>query len=465
MADQAFDLVIRGGTVVTAEREVLADIGMRDGRIAAVGDALRGRNEIDARGLYILPGGVDPHVHLSAAEPPGGATWVDDFWSGTRAAAAGGITTIGNMTFPWPGQTLLQAVERDSAAAKRDAIIDVALHPVLTDPRTQPLTDIPALADRGHTSLKFFMSFGGFAAAPERYLEAMRIARAEGVVTLVHCEDAALLADALENLVAGGATTLDFYPASRPEIAEIAATARAAAFAEQTGAPTYVVHLSCAGALDEIRRGRERGAPLMVETRPLYLFLTAERYAELDGGKYVGQPPLRSASDRDALWQALASGEIDTIATDHAPWRYLDKTGPGLDIVTTPPGVADLDVMLPLIWSEGVQTGRISRQRFAALTSTNAARMLGLYPRKGAIAPGSDADLALWNPNMTRPVEAARFASNGDFSPYEGRSVTGWPVMTISRGEVVMRDGAVSGERGRGQAPKRERVFSLENAK
>jgi dihydropyrimidinase len=292
----------------------------------------------------------------------------------------------------------------------------------------------------------------------------MRIARAEGVVTLVHCEDAALLDDALSSLVAAGTTTLDYYPASRPVAAEVAATARAAAFALQTGAPTYVVHLSCADALAEVRRGRERGAPLMVETRPLYLFLTADRFAEPDGGKYVGQPPLRTEDDREALWQALADGGIDSVATDHAPWRYIDKVAPGLDIVSTPPGVADLDVMLPLLWSEGVRTGRLSRPRFVALTSTNAARMLGLYPRKGTIQPGADADLAIWDAALARPVQASRFVSNGDFSPYEGWSVTGWPVMTISRGEVVMRDGDVTAERGRGQTPRRERVYRFDSA-
>jgi dihydropyrimidinase len=455
-----FELVIGGGTVVTAEQETEADVGIRDGRIAAVGHALHGREEIDASGLLVLPGGVDPHVHLSPADP-NLPSWRDDFFSGTRAAANGGITTVGNMTFPRPGETLRQAIERDVAAAERDAVVDVAFHPVLTDPATQPLSDIPTLAAMGHTSLKYFMSFGGFTTAPERYLAAMRAAREAGMPTLIHCEDAAMLEDAASALVAAGKTALRHYPASRSVGAEAAATARAVAFAEQTGAPTYVVHLSCAAAMDEVRRGRERGVPLWVETRPLYIFLTEERFEEPDAGKYVGQPPLRSHADRQALWEALASGEIQTVATDHAPWFYADKVAPGLDLTTTPPGVADLDVMLPLLWSEGVASGRLTRQRFVALVATNAAKLLGLYPRKGTIAPGSDADLVLWDPNQTRPVRAADFASNGDFSPYEGWSVTGWPRLTISRGDVVMRDGVVSEDRGRGEVPRRERVDAL----
>jgi dihydropyrimidinase len=458
MAEEPFDLVIQSGTIVTAGGEQAADVGVRDGRVAAIGANLRGREAIDARGLLVLPGGVDPHVHLSSPNPPGIPSQVDDFWSGTRAAAAGGITTVGNMTYPWPGQTLLDAVARDKAEAERDAVIDVALHPVLTDPETQPIADLPALAEAGHTSLKYFMSFGGFTIAPEPYVTAMRLAREAGMVTLVHCEDAALLTDALSQLITTGRIAMQHYPASRPTAAEVAATARLAAFAEQSGAPSYVVHLSCAAALEEVRRGRARGAPLWVETRPLYLFLTEERFAEPDGGKYVGQPPLRTEADRQALWDALASGEIQTVATDHSPWHYADKVAPGLDITTTPPGVPDLDVMLPMLWSEGVQRGRITRQQFVALTSSNAARMLGLYPRKGAIAPGSDADLVLWDSSETRPVSAAAFASVGDFSPYEGWSVTGWPRMTISRGEIVMRDGEVVGRRGRGQVPRRDRV-------
>ncbi len=455
------DLIIRGGTVVNADGEMTADVGVSGGRVVAVAAGLRGGEEIDATGLFVLPGGVDPHVHLSPAGPPGNPTWVDDFWSGTRAAANGGITTVGNMVFPWGEETLRQAMAREQAAAEADAIVDVALHPVLTDPRTQPLSDIPALAAQGHTSLKYFMSFGGFATDPGSYLQAMRLAHEAGMVTLIHCEDEAMLSDAHAALLRAGLTAPSFYPRSRPVASEVAATARLAAFAEQTEAPSYVVHLSCAGALDEVRRARARGAPLWIETRPLYLFLTEERFAEPDAGKYFGQPPLRSAADRDALWEALASGEIQTVATDHAPWRYADKVGPGLDMTSIPPGVADLDVMLPLLWSEGVQRGRISRQRFVALSATNAARMLGLASRKGAIAPGADADIVLWDANETRPIRAAAFASNSDYSPYEGWQVTGWPRMTISRGEVIVRDGEIVAARGRGQTPARERVETL----
>lgn len=260
-----------------------------------------------------------------------------------------------------------------------------------------------------------------------------------------------MIEHATRSLMAQGNEDITHYPESRPMSSEVAATARAVAFAELTGAPTYIVHLSSAGALDEVRRGRQRGAPLFVETRPLYLHLTEERFAEPDGAKYVGQPPLRRQTDVAALWQGLQTGDIDTIGTDHAPWRYADKVVPGMDLTTIRPGVADLDTMLPMLWSEGVTTGRISRQRFVAATSTNAAKLFGLFPRKGCIAPGADADIVIWDPVRSQAVRAADHQTNADYSPYEGWNVTGWPVTTISRGQVVYHQGVVQGASGRGQ--------------
>lgn len=456
MTAPSFDLVVRGGTVVTAGSRAEADIGVVAERIAQIGGEMRGRREIDAAGKLVLPGGVDAHVHLSQPEPPGiQPEWCDDFASGTRAAAAGGITTVGNMTFPWPGQGLTEAVARDEAAVAREAIVDVVLHPVLTDPSEQPLAEIAELAAAGLTTLKFFMSFGGFVADAAPYLAAMRLAAEHGLLTLVHCEDAAILAGALGYLIETGQTGVEHYPRARPVTAEVAATARIVAFAEETGAPTYVVHLSSAAALDEVRRGRARGVPLAVETRPLYLHLTDDRFNEPDAAKYVGQPPLRTVADVDALWSGLANGEIDTLGSDHAPWRYADKVFPGVDVTSVRPGVADLDVMLPLLFSEGVGRGRISLDRFVELTATAPARLLGLSPRKGTIAPGADADLVVWDPTLTKPIRATGFASNGDFSPYEGWEVTGWPVATISRGLVVFNRGRYDGEPGRGRVLRR----------
>ncbi len=452
----ACDLVIRGGTVVTVDGPIETDIGIRHGAIAQLGALPPARQEIDATGKLVLPGGIDAHVHLTRSDPPDGEpAWCDDFYSGTRAAAAGGITTVGNMTFPWPGQSLRAAIERDSQDAAANAVVDVMLHPVLTDPDTQPLSDLDWLTARGHTSLKFFTSFGGFRTAPAYYLDAVRVAAANGMITLVHCEDAAILDSSLRHLAATGRTAVAHYPDARPVAAEVAATARIVHFAEIAAAPTYIVHLSAAAALAEVRRGRERGVPLFVETRPLYLHLTAERFTEPDAAKYVGQPPLRAASDRATLWHALANDEIETVCTDHAPWRFADKVWAGVDITSVRPGVADLETVMPMLFSEGVGTGRLTLEQFVSVTATNAAKLFGLFPHKGTIAPGADADLAIWDPTLTKPVAARSFVTNADYSPYEGWSVTGWPVMTLSRGEIVFDDGVATTARGRGRLARR----------
>lgn len=464
MRDAAYDLVIKAGTIVSEDREYVADVGIAGEKIAAIGPDLAGRELVDAAGLYVLPGGVDPHVHFSAYDAPPEPAWVDDFGSGSRAAAAGGITTVGHMSYPWYEQTLGETIARDQALAERDGVIDFAFHPVLTDPETQPITEIPELAARGHTTLKYFMSLGKYMSDPAPYVHAMRLSRAANMPVLIHCEDAALLQDAMAELVERGTLSPDFYPRSRPQTSEAAATARAVAFAEQTGASAYIVHLSCIPALEEVRHGRARGVDVWIETRPIYLFLTDERFAEPDGGKYFGQPPLRTQADQDALWAALANGEINTVATDHAPWMYADKVSEHLDIRTIPPGVADLDVMLPMLWSHGVHAGRITRQRFVQVTSSNAARLLGLYPQKGVIAAGSDADIAIWDPQLTKEIRAADFQSKSDYTPYEGWSTTGWPVITISRGEVIVRDGQIIARPGRARVPRRNPVPSLRDA-
>jgi dihydropyrimidinase len=447
---ERFDLVIRGGRVVTAGTEAMADVAIQGGLIAQIGGTMAGNEEIDATGRLVLPGGIDAHVHLTLIdEMLNGPRWCDDLASGTAAAAAGGITAVGNMTFPRSGETLREAILRDSADAEASAVVDVFLHPVLTDPATQPLDDIETLAGEGVTSLKFFTSFAGFTASPAPYMEAMRRARDAGAITLIHCEDEAIMTDSMRRLIAEGNTGVEYYPATRPVTAEAAATARIINFVEETGTPTYIVHLSSAAALEEVRRGRARGLPIWVETRPLYLHLTEERFQEPDGGKYAGQPPLRTLNDRIALWNGLAAREIDTVCTDHAPWMYADKVKPNMTISDVIAGVADLDTMLPMLFSEGVIAGRLSLQQFVEVSSTNAAKLFGLFPRKGTIAVGADADLAIWNPELSRPVRAADQVTNSDYSPYEGWEVTGWPVVTVHRGEVIYRDGQVLGQPGR----------------
>jgi dihydropyrimidinase len=457
------DLVIRGGQLVTASTVASADIGIRDGVIVQIGGELVGRQTVDATGLLVLPGGVDAHVHLSvspddADEEP---RWVDDFTSGSAAALAGGISTVGNMTFPATGETPLAALEREAAVVRRQAIADVFLHPVLLETTPAVLDEIPRLRDAGCNSIKIFTAFPGFDAQMRGYVEAIRRAGSNRLISLIHCEDDTLIADATAYLTAQGNTSLRHYAASRPVVAEVVATQRAVAIAEATGSPVYIVHLSSARALDVCAEAQARGLPVYVETRPLYLHLTSERFEEPDGPKYIGQPPLREQHDLDALWAGLRQGIIHTVCTDHAPWSLEAKLDPALSIANLRPGVENLQTLLPMLYSEGVRRGRISLSRLVEVTSTNAAKLFGLYPRKGTIAVGSDADLVLFDPNLTRTVEAAMLKSRAGYSVYEGWQVTGWPVLTIRRGEVVFANDTVVGRPGSGTLLKRGATSSL----
>lgn len=445
--------MIRGGTVVTAGSSGECDLGITAGKISQIGGSVRGRAQLDATGALVLPGGLDMHVHLSSPEPPepGVPAWVDDFASGSRAAIAGGVTTIGNMTFPGEGQSPRQALARDLGTAAGTAAVDYVLHAVLASPAPGTQTELPALAAEGHTSLKLFMISDEFEAHAAEMIAAVESAGRHGMLTLMHCEDGALVRYAGEQLLAAGRGSLADWAQSRPVLAERAAVDRAVAICEATGSPIYIVHLSSRSALEAARRGQARGLPVFVETRPLYLYLTSEALREPHGGKYIGAPPLREPGDLEALWSGLADGSIHTLGSDHAPWSLADKIDDSLDVTTARQGVADLETMMPMLFSAGVATGRISLHRFISLTSTNAARLFGLYPRKGTIAVGSDADLVVLDPQLHRVIDGASMQSNAGYSVYDGTDVYGWPRFTLSRGDVVLQDGQVLAEPGRGQ--------------
>ena len=460
--DPECDLVVRGGTVVTAGSSAECDLGITGGRISQLGGTLRGRSEIDASGALVLPGGLDMHVHLSQPRPPADSehSWADDFASGSAAAIAGGVTTIGNMTFPWPGQSMRQALDRDLASAG-SSLVDYVLHPVLEDISEQRPDEIASLAADGHMSLKIFMVDQAFDRQAGQLIEAIGLAGRHGMLTLLHCEDAALVSFAGQQLVAAGRGSLENFAGSRPELAERAAVVRAAAICEATGAPVYIVHLSSRTALDAARQARASGLPVFVETRPLYLHLTSEALREPGGARYIGAPPLREPADVAALWAGLADGSVHTIGSDHAPWTLPDKLDPAQDVTTARQGVADLETMLPMLFSEGVLTGRISLPRFAELTAAAPARLFGLYPRKGTIAVGSDADLLVLDPRLRRTIDGSSMHSRAGYSVYDGREVTGWPRFTVSRGEVVLADGQVLAQPGRGQWLRRASTAAL----
>jgi len=469
VTDALFDLVIRGGTVVTPGNQEVADVGLRDGRIAQLGGAMAGREELDARGLLIIPGGIDAHVHLVCAaleQAIGGREpiWVDDFWTGSLAAIAGGITTVGNMTFTLPGESMSTAIAREMAGAGAEAAVDWFLHPVLAGLGEDTTAEIAALAVAGHTSVKVFLSNPDFAPGTPGLADAVTAARSAGSLTLLHCEDAGMLKRASTELIEAGRGAVRHFPESRPVSAEVEAVEEAIGLCRQTGAPVYIVHLSSAAALDRCRLARAAGLPVYVETRPLYLHLTRERFAEPDAAKYVGAPPLRDQSDQDALWRGLAAGEVDTVCSDHAPWTLADKLDPDLTVLTARQGVADLETLMPMLFSEGVATGRITLDRFVALTSANAARLFGLYPRKGAIAVGSDADLALWDPRERRTIDGAQMRSRSGYSPYDGWTVQGWPRYVIRRGQILLADGRSLAQPGQGQWIRRNPVPRLSSS-
>ena len=446
------EILISGGTVVTSEGRFDADVRVWDGTIVEIGTGLAagaGAREIDATGLLVMPGGVDPHVHL------GGRTR-DDYRTGSQAALAGGITTISNFAFHAEGQTLAQAIEREAALIREQAIADVILHAGIT-PRTQTGEMTTLAAETGQTSTKMFMVWTVFDAAVPDYLATMDAAGRNGILTMVHCEDWPILARAVAELTAAGRTSLEYFPDSRPVVGEVVATQRAVAMAEATGAPIYAVHVSSAGALQVLQDARDRGLSVFVETRPIYLHFTRERFEGPDRGLYVGQPPLREQADQDALWAGIANGSVDVLATDHVAYRRDEKLDPSQTISQHRAGLSNLQVVRPMLYSEGVVQGRISEERFVAVTSTNAAKLFGLYPRKGTVAVGSDADIALWDPDETRTIRDEDMFSGAGFSVYSGWEVTGWPVMTLRRGEVVYENGEILARSGSGELLRRGR--------
>lgn len=450
------DIVIRGGTVVTAASRFRADVGITGERIVQIGGEMTGARVIDAGGRLVLPGAIDAHVHLTSDEPdPNAIQWADDFTSGSQAALAGGITTVGNMTFLRRNESMREALAREARLVREQAIADVILHPVIGDPRAEVIDEIEELLGEGHSDIKFFMSTPTFDSRAGDFLRATEAAGRHGLLTMIHCEDYPIIKWSIDKLLAEDRGSLTNYPASRPVIAEVVATQRAVAFAEVTGAPVYIVHLSSAAALAVCRDAQQRGLPVYVETRPLYLHLTSERFQEADGAKYVGQPPLREEADRLALWDGLRAGTIQTICTDHAPWKLEHKLDPTLNVGTLRPGMENLQTMLPMLYSEGVRDGLISLEQLVALTSTTVAKLFGLYPRKGTIAVGADADLVLWDADERRVIRDEDMFSRAGHSIYAGREITGWPVLTIRRGAVVYEDGNVVGEPGSGQLVRR----------
>jgi len=439
------------------------DIGILGGIVAALApDLEKGSREIDARARLVLPGGVDVHCHVDQRSSSGLLT-ADDFFTAGISAACGGTTTIVPFAAQHRGNSLRAVVDACHAGARQRAFVDYGLHLIISDPTADVLQrELPALVAEGCPSLKIYMTYDALKINDRQMLEIFETARKVRAMVMVHAENSDVVAWATERTLSAGRSEPRYHPASRPAAAEAEATNRAIALAGLAGADLFIVHVSCREALAAVVAARARGARVWAETCPQYLVLEA---ADMDNpgfdmARFICSPPLRTSEDQAALWDALASGQLDLVSSDHAPYRLRDPLGKLVHGETAPfhripNGIPGLELRLPLIYSEGVRRGWLSLLRFVELTSTSPARIFGLYPRKGTIAVGSDADLVVWDPERMAIVSQTNLHDAMDDTPYEGRRITGWPVTTISRGEVVWHEGKVQGEPGRGSFIKR----------
>ncbi len=440
-----FDLVIRGGTVGTASDVFSADVGIRDGRIVQIGEALgAGAREIDATGRYVLPGGIDSHVHL--AQPSGeNIVMADDFESGTRSALFGGNTTVLPFCLQQKGQSLREALTVYHALADGRCYTDVSFHLIVSDPSPSVLgQELPALVADGYTSFKVFMTYEDLRLNDAEILDTMDVARRTGALVMVHCENE----DAIRYLIGRHEVAGDVAPrahaTTRPVAAEREATHRALSLAEIVDVPVVIVHVSNGAAAEEIARARSRGRPIVGETCPQYLMLTAADLEGMDweGAKFVCSPPPRDAAEQQACWRGIETGIFDLFSSDHCPFRYDDPAGKlnpkgRQSFRHIPNGIPGVETRLPILFSEGVMKGRIDLPRFVALTATNHAKVYGLE-RKGRIAVGMDADIAIWDPAERRTIRHADLHDGADYSPYEGIEVQGWPTTVVLGGQVMV---------------------------
>lgn len=461
-----FDLAIRGGTVVTASDTIRCDIGVRDGRIVQLAERITtAAREIDATSLMVLPGGIDSHVHLDQDSGPD-VVMADGFESGTRAAAAGGTTTVIAFAKQEKGTSLRACVNAYHEKAAGKALIDYGFHLIVSDPTPGVLNqELPALFVDGCTSFKVFMTYDDLVLNDRQLLEVFATARREQALVMVHAEGYDTIKFLTEKLESEGKTAPYYHALSRPQLIEREATHRAISHAELIDVPIMIVHVSGREAMEQIRWAKGRGLKVYAETCPQYISLTADdlKGANMDitGAKYVCSPPPRDHDSWAAIWEGLKDGTFQTFSSDHCPFRYDDAAGKLTPKGRTsfryvPNGIPGVETRMQILWSEGVAKGRISANEFVALTATNHAKLYGLYPKKGTIAVGADADLVLWDPNRKEVIRQEILHHGVDYTPWEGFAVTGWPVMTIARGKVIVEDGKVLGKPGDGAFLRRE---------
>ncbi len=458
MAFETPDLVIRGGTVVSAHGRAVADVAIVGERIVAIGEGLPpGRTEVDARGRYVLPGGVDSHAHIDQMSAAGIRT-ADDWESATRSAALGGTTSVLAFAAQHRDGSLSEAVADYTRRAARGAVIDYGFHLMIGNPSSETLSrDLPAAIQAGHRSVKVFMSYDSLFLGDEQLLDVMSVAKEHGALICVHAETHGILSFASKRLIAAGKTAPAFQPQSHPRVAEMDAIERIIRMSELLAQPVMIFHVSTSEGAKAIRRARGRGSQVYAETCPHYLLLdeTVTDRPLPEAAKFIFSPPPRRPVDQQALWHALKLRDLSIISSDHAPYALTGeaklKAGPNASFKQIPNGIPGIELRQALMFDAIVQEGREDLEGFVALTATNPARLYGLAPRKGQISIGADADIVVWNADVERLIDDKTTSDRTGYSPYAGRKVRGLPETVVRRGEILVQDGNLSAEPGSGK--------------
>lgn len=457
--------LIKNGRIITAVDDYTADILVEGEQIAVIGRRLdmEADRAIDATGKLVIPGGIDPHTHMEL--PFGGTSSSDDFRTGTVAAAHGGTTTIIDFAVQYQGESLTQALDNWHRKAEGKTAIDYSFHLIATDIPDSRLPEMRQVIREGVMSFKLFMAYPGvFLVDDATIYRAMKTAGEAGGLICMHAENGVVINEIIKNALAEGHTAPKYHGLTRPTKAEAEGVHRAIAIAEMAGSPVYIVHLSCYDALQEVREARDLGLAAYAETCPQYLFLDYSYYEQegFEGAKYVMTPPLREKWNQEKLWQGLAGNDLQVVSTDHCPFCFKEQKELGRDDFTKiPNGGPGVENRMSLIYNGGVVGGRISHNRFVELTSTAAAKLFGLFPRKGTIAVGSDADIVIFDPNEEMTISAATHHMNVDYSAYEGMKVRGVTKTVLSRGRVIVEDGNYTGKAGDGQFIRRSAFSNL----
>jgi dihydropyrimidinase len=456
--------VIRNGRIVTAVDDYNADILIEDGRVAMIAKTIDAQADkvIDARGRLVIPGGIDPHTHMDL--PFGGTSSSDNFETGTIAAAHGGTTTIIDFAVQYKGQDLNEALDVWFAKAENRTSIDYGFHLICTDLPDERLPQMKSMIDQGVSSFKLFMAYPGvFLVDDATIYKAMKTAGAHGGLICMHAENGVVIDAIVKQALAEGKTAPKYHALTRPTKAEAEGVHRAIALAEIAETSVYIVHLSCSDSLDEITRARDNGTPAYAETCPQYLFLDYSVYEQpgFEGAKWVMTPPIREKWNQEKLWRGLKFNDLQVVSTDHCPFCFKEQKELGRDDFSKiPNGGPGVEHRMSLVYNGGVAAGRISVNRFVEITSTAAAKIFGLFPRKGTIAVGSDADIVIFDPDEEMTISAKTHHMNVDYSCYEGMKVRGVTKSVFSRGELIIDEGQYVGRKGQGQFLKRGAAFS-----